>query len=194
MMTKIEERKSIIASLKFNLGGTKRGIDKRIQYLKRISILYITLTILVGGIVLASIILEPLGFDNFKWYKMGLLTILSLSFVLRLLEAVYALKLYKHLKKISDKTDFDGIEKLNSELKLIIDTLNNRRKYNRIVIPLAIAILILALIQVLSKDLYPYWNYAKILVVLFFGVVMARFYKVNIKLTRNIAETEKYCS
>ncbi|SHJ85243.1 hypothetical protein SAMN04487911_1459 [Arenibacter nanhaiticus] len=193
-MTKIDERKNIIVSLKSNYGERKKGVEKRIKYLKGMNILNLILTILCGGIILTSIILEPFGFEVFKWQKMGLVTILSLSFILRLPEETFELKLLKHLKRISDKSDFDGIEKLNLELKTIVANLNKRMNYHRIFIPLTIAILILGMIQVLSEDLNPYWNYAKILVFLFFGMVLTRFYKVSKKLNRNINETEKHCS
>lgn len=190
-MTKIDERKNIIISLKSNYGETKKGTDKRIQYLKGMNLMNLAITILCGGIMLTSIVLEPLGFDFFKWQKMGLLTILSLGFVLRLPEETFELKLLKHLKKLTDETAVNGIEKLNSELKYIVDNLNKKMKYNRFFLPLAIAILALGMVQVLSEDLNPFWNYAKLLVVLFFGIVLTRFYSINKKLTKNIIETEK---
>jgi len=193
-MTKIDERKNIIVSLKSNYGERKKGIDKRIQYLKGMTILDLVLTTFCGGIVLLSIILEPLGYEFFKWQKMGLLTILSLSFILRLPEEIFELKLLKHLRNISDKSDFLGIDKLNSDLKIIVDKLNKKLKYNRLIIPLAIIILVLGFIQVFSENLNPYWNYAKIPVLLFFGMIVIRFYNVNKKLNKNIMETEKYCS
>jgi len=193
-MTKIDERKNIIVSLKSNYGERKKGIDKRIQYLKGMTILDLVLTTFCGGIVLLSIILEPLGYEFFKCQKMGLLTILSLSFILRLPEEIFELKLLKHLRNISDKSDFLGIDKLNSDLKIIVDKLNKKLKYNRLIIPLAIIILVLGFIQVLSENLNPYWNYAKIPVLLFFGMIVIRFYNVNKKLNKNIMETEKYCS
>jgi hypothetical protein len=193
-MTKIDERKNIIVSLKSNYGERKKGIDKRIQYLKGMAILDLLLTTFCGGIVLLSIILEPLGYEFFKWQKMGLLTILSLSFILRLPEEIFELKLLKHLRNISDKSDFLGIDKLNSDLKIIVDKLNKKLKYNRLIIPLAIIILVLGFIQVLSENLNPYWNYAKIPVLLFFGMIVIRFYNVYKKLNKNIMETEKYCS
>ena len=124
---------------------------------------------------------------------MSLLTILSLNFILRLPGETFELKLLKHLKKISDKTDFSGIEKLNLELNTIVADLNNKMRYHRVFIPLALVILILAMVQVLWEDFYPYWNYAKILVILFFGMVLSRFYMIYKKLNRNIKETEKYC-
>ena len=127
-MTKIDERKNIIVSLKSNYGERKKGIDKRIQYLKGMTILDLVLTTFCGGIVLLSIILEPLGYEFFKWQKMGLLTILSLSFILRLPEEIFELKLLKHLRNISDKSDFLGIDKLNSDLKIIVDKLNKKLK------------------------------------------------------------------
>jgi len=193
-MRKIDERKNIIVSLKSNYGERKKGIDKRIQYLKGMTILNLILTIFCGGIILTSIILEPLGYDFFKWQKMGLLTILSLSFILRFPEEIFELKLLKHLKNISDKSDFSGIEKLNSDLKIIVSKLNKKLKYHGIIIPLAVIILVLGFVQVLSENVNPYWNYAKIPVLLFFGMIIVRFYNVNKKLTKNITETEKYCS
>ena len=93
------------------------------------TILDLVLTTLCGGIVLLSIILEPLGYEFFKWQKMGLLTILSLSFILRLPEDIFELKLLKHLRNISDKSDFLGIDKLNSDLKIIVNNLNKKLKW-----------------------------------------------------------------
>lgn len=194
MMTKIDERKNIIVSLKSNYGERKKGIEKRVKYLKGVHILSLICTILCGGIIILSIILEPLGFEFLKWQKMSLLTILSLNFILRLPRETFELKLLKHLKKISDKTDFSGIEKLNLELNTIVADLNNKMRYHRVFIALALVILILAMVQVLWEDFHPYWNYAKILVILFFGMVLSRFYMIYKKLNRNIKETEKHSS
>ena len=192
-MTKIDERKNIIVSLKSNYGEQKKGIDKRIQYLKGMNILNLVLSVFCGGIILTSIVLEPLGFEFLKWQKMGLLTILSLSFILRLPEEIFEMKLLIHLKKISKKSDFSGIEKLNSDLKIIVNKLNKKLKYHGLIIPLAIIILVLGFVQILSDSLNPFWNYTKIPVLLFFGMIIIRFYSVNKKLIKNITETEKHC-
>lgn len=190
----MEERKNIISSLKSNYGERKKGIKKRIQLLKGMNILNLMLTILCGGIIIFSIILEPLGFEVFKWQKMGLFTILSLSFTLRLPEEYFELKLLKHYYRISNKSDFDGIEKQNSELKIIIGNVNKKMGYRGILTPIAIVISILGMIQVISEGSNPYWNYTKILILLFFVIVLTRLYRVNKKLNRNIIETEKNCS
>ncbi len=52
--------------------------------------------------------------------------LISLAFVLNLPNQVYELKLFKHLKCINLKAEFDGIHKLNSKLKTIVDKLYNR--------------------------------------------------------------------
>ena len=69
IMTKIDERKNIIVSLKSNYGARKKGIEKRIKYLKGVHILNLICTILCGGIIILTIILEPLGFEFLKWQK-----------------------------------------------------------------------------------------------------------------------------
>jgi hypothetical protein len=192
MNTKIEERKKIILSMRSNYGEKKKGVEKRIEFLKGMNILNVVLTILCGGIILASIILEPFGFEFFKWQKMGLLTLLSLGFVLKLPEDLFEFQLLKHFKILSIPSDFTELDKLNLELKHIIDKLNRKIKYHKLTIPLAVIIIILAFMQILSETLNPYWNYAKIPILLFFGMILTRFYLINKSLTKNIAETEKY--
>ncbi len=198
METKIVERKNIIVSLKSNYGEPKKGIDKRIQFLKRMTILDLVMTIFSGGVVLLSIISDTLGFEIFKWQKMGLLTmtILSLSFALRLPQEIYELELLKHLKKINSNSNFKGIDKLNRELKSIINKLNDRIKNNWIVIIFAIGIVVMGLWQLGfdSGNNNSYWKYMKLPVLTFFGLIIVQFISTNRKLTRNIREMEKYCS
>ncbi len=73
----------------------------------------------------------------------------------------FELKLLKHLKKINSKPEFDGIDKLNSELKSIIDKSNNRFKNNWSIIILAIVILIMGIWQMGfdNGNGNPYWKY-----------------------------------
>jgi hypothetical protein len=192
--TKIEERKNIIVSLKSNIGEQKKGIDKRIQYLKGISILHITLTLFCGGIVISSIISDLLGYEFYDWQKMGLLAILSLSAILNIPNELYELKLLNHLTKINSKLDFDGIEKLNNELKSLINKLNNRLRNNWFVLVLAILIMIMGAWQMLIESKNPYWNYMKLPIIAFYGIIILRFIITNKILSENINKTEKYSS
>lgn len=194
MKTKIDERKNIIISLKTNYGERKKGIEKRIQYLKIMSSINLILTIFCGGILLLSIISGQFGNELFKWQKTGLLAILSLSSILNLPNELYELKLLKHLKRINAVSEFNGIEKLNNELKSIIENLNNRLKNNWLVIILAVGIIFMGMIQVISESINPYWNYMKSPILLFFGIITVRYLTTNKKLTKNINEIEKYCS
>ena len=194
MKTKIDERKNIIVSLKSSYGQENKGIEKRIHFLKLMSTINIVLIIFCAGILFHSIISEQFGIGYFKWQKMGLITILSLSFVLNLPKALYELKLLKHLKRINTKSEFSGIEKLNNELKNIIDQLNNGLKNNWHIILLAIVLMIMGIWQSLYDQSNPYWQYMKIPVILFFGIIVIRFINTNKKISDNINETEKYCS
>ncbi len=51
MNEKINERKNIIISLKSNLGEPTKGIEKRIEFPKGITILNLILTFISGGIL-----------------------------------------------------------------------------------------------------------------------------------------------
>ena len=192
-MTKIDERKNIIITLKSMCGERKKGIDKRIQFIKGLSILNLIIAIICSGIIIATIILEPLGLGYFKWEMMGLLTILNINFVLPLPKFFFEFKLLNHHNKISDKKDFIGIEKLNAELKTIVNQLNKDVIYNMFYLPLILVILISGIVQVTFEDSNPYWNYIKIPVLLFFGMTITKFYLTNTKLTKNINQTERQC-
>ena len=193
MKTKIDERKNIIISLKPSYGDRNKGIEKRTQYLKAMSFFNIILSILSGGIVIFSIIAELVGIDSFKWPKMGLLSILSLSIILNLPNTLFELKLLKHFKKINNKMDVEGIGKLNIDLKSIIDKLNNGIKNNWLQIILGIVIMIMAIWQMGfgSGNGNPYWKYMKTPILLFYGIILTRFIITNKKLQYNIDETDK---
>ena len=194
-MQQMNERKNIIISLKSNFGEPKNGIEKRLSFLKGMTILNLTLTLFSAGILVLSIISELFNYEIFEWKKTGLLAILSLSFILNLPNQYFELKLLNHLKKLGSKSEFSGIDKLNMELKNIIEKLNNRLKNGWIEITLAIIILIMGIWQMgFSDNNNPYWNYMKLPILAFYGIILFRFIFTNRKLNENINKTEKYCS
>ncbi len=193
MNEKMNERKNIIFSLKSNFGEPKNGIEKRLSFLKGMTILNLTLTLFSVGILVLSIISELFNYEIFEWKKTGLLAILSLSFILNLPNQYYELKLLNHLKKIGSKSEYSGINKLNIELKSIIESLNNRLKNGWIEITLAIIILIMGIWQIFYS-INPYWNYMKLPILVFYGIILFRFIFTNRKLNENITKTEKHCS
>ena len=201
MNEKMNERKNIIISLKSNFGEPKNGIEKRLSFLKGMTILNLTLTIFSAGILVLSIISELFNYEIFEWKKTGLLAILSLSFILNLPNQYFELKLLNHLKKLGSKSEYNGIDKLNIELnielKIIIENLNNRLKNGWVEITLAIIILIMGIWQMgfsNNNNNNPYWNYMKLPILAFYGIILFRFIFTNRKLNENITKTEKYCS
>lgn len=191
MESKIMERKNIIGSLKSVYGVPKKGIDKRIKFLKSITILQLLLVIYGVGIFILSIFSESLGFGIFNRGKLGLLTITISYFALILPKEIYELKLLKHMKKIN--SDIKGIDKLNIGLKNIIEKLNNpiKNKISWITIILTLGIIVMGISQFLfdSYNYNPYWEYT---VLTFYGLIFFQFISTNRKLTRNIREAEKY--
>ena len=191
----MNERKNIIISLKSNFGEPKNGIEKRLSFLKGMTILNLILTLFSAGILVLSIISELFNYEIFEWKKTGLLAILSLSFILNLPNQYFELKLLNHLKKLGSKSEYNGIDKLNIELKIIIENLNNRLKNGWVEITLAIIILIMGIWQMgFSNNNNPYWNYMKLPILAFYGIILFRFIFTNRKLNENITKTEKYCS
>lgn len=189
MKTNIDNRKNIIISLKSYYGERKKGIDKQIQFLKMSNFLNISISIVCFGVLITSIISEQLEFDFYKWQKTGLLALLSLIAFLNLPNAIFELKLLKHFKKINNYNDFNGIEKLNNDLKFQIDKLNNRIRTNIIPVILGILILFMSVWQTMSEN-NPYWEYMKLPIILFFGFIIIRFVIVNKKLSENIKKVE----
>ena len=198
MNEKMNERKNIIISLKSNFGEPKNGIEKRLSFLKGMTILNLILTLFSAGILVLSIISELFNYEIFEWKKTGLLAILSLSFILNLPNQYFELKLLNHLKKLDSKSEYNGIDKLNIELKSIIENLNNRLKNGWVEITLAIIILIMGIWQMgfsnNNNNNNPYWNYMKLPILAFYGIILFRFIFTNRKLNENITKTEKYCS
>ena len=76
-MTKINERKNIIGLLKSVYKKENKGIEKRIQFLKIMTILYLIPTIVIAGILVLSIFTEIFDYKILKWEKSALIVILS---------------------------------------------------------------------------------------------------------------------
>jgi hypothetical protein len=188
-MTKIDERKNIIISLKSNYRGEHKGIEKQIKHLRIMSLINISLSIICGGMILMSIISEQFGFEILKWEKSGTLAILSITFFLNFPNEIYELKLLRHFKKINDFNDFIELEKLNIELRNIIDELNKRRNLSIVLIIFIIAILIMGLWQVFDNN-NPYWKFMKLPILTFFGFIIFRFIQGYKKLRDNIEKAE----
>ncbi|HEY9170615.1 MAG TPA: hypothetical protein VIN72_14075 [Lutibacter sp.] len=189
MTTNIDNRKNIIISLKSYYGERKKGIDKQIQFLKKMNFMHIFVGIFCFWFLMTSIISEQINYDFFKWQKTGLLSLLSLMAFLNLPNGIFELKLLTHFKKINEYKDFIGIEKLNDDLKFQVDKLNNRIGTNIIPLFLGMLILIMGAWQTMNEN-NPYWKYMKIPVILFFGFIITRFIIINKKLTKNIRKVE----
>ncbi|PIY09179.1 MAG: hypothetical protein COZ17_13930 [Flavobacteriaceae bacterium CG_4_10_14_3_um_filter_33_47] len=188
-MTKIDERKNIIISLKSNYRNEIKGIDKQIRNLSIMSFMNIFLSLICGGMILISIISEQFGFEILKWEKSAVLVILSITVFLSFPYDIYELKLLRHLKIINNYKDFTELEKLNIELKNIIVRLNNRKKSSTFLIVFIILILVMGLWQ-FSLENNPYWNYMKFPIILFFGFTLTRFIQGFKNLEENIKKVE----
>jgi len=184
-MTKIDERRNIIESLKISYTEGIAGIDKRIKNLKISSIMFISLSIVSGLLILISVISEQLGFEILKWDKFGMAVIFNTIFFVNFPNDFYKLKLLKHLRLINDSKDFPDLEKLNLELKKIIDRQNNRK----IIVIVFGLILIMGFWQAFGED-NPYWNYMKLPILAFLGFIIIRFILVYKELTENIQKAE----
>ena len=193
MISNIDIRKNIIISLKSShYRSQKKGLEEQIKHLKSVYILNLLLTIFCSGIVITSILTKLLGFDIFKWKKMELFTLLSLTLILKLPYEFYELKLLKHLKKIKSLKEFEQLENLNFKLKNIVDDLNNRKKKNLFVIILALAIMISGMLKIIYDDLNSYWTHTKIPTLLLYGIIIFNFIRLNNSLTQNIEKTESH--
>ena len=190
MKKDIENRKSIIKSLKPTIAWGNKSIEKRVKFLKGITAIYIILTTLCAGILILTILSEIIGFKFTNWENIGLLAILSVSFVLNLPNQLYELKLTKHLIKLYSQSNLNGLESLNNELRKIIVQLNNRIKNNWLTFLLALIILVLGIWQMGTENNSQVWNYMKIPMIIFYGIILLKFWKTNRSLSRNINDAE----
>jgi predicted branched-subunit amino acid permease len=186
MKKNIETRKNIINSLKPTIDWSNKSLDKRVKFLKGISVVNIILTIICAGILFSTILSELIGLGFKKWENIGLFAILSLSFVLNLPHQFYELKLTKHLIHIKLKNELGNLEKLNDELKTIITKLNDKIKNNWHTLLLAVIILILGMWQMASENGDQIWSYMKLPIMIFYGIILFKFWKTNKSLNRNI--------
>ncbi|NLP59504.1 hypothetical protein [Lutibacter sp. B1] len=190
MTTKIDARKNIIVSLKSNYGERNKGIERHIQTLKVLILMHIVLSILSFGFIFTSLISEYFGYENYKWQNTALFALLSLISLLNLPNNIIELKLLIHLKRINKFNDFDNLEKLNIDLKELINKLNNRLSINNLIpILLGVIILIMSSWQTMNLN-NPYWEYMKFPIVIFFGIIITRFVITNKKINDNIKKTE----
>ena len=187
----MEERINIIKSFKSIFQKSKKGIQSRIQTLKGFTFISALFSVLCFCLTLYTIILEQFKPEISKWENMGLLVVMSLMFILMLNNTLIELKLLKHLQNIQGKTNFNGINQLNLELKNIVEKLNKRDENDIIWIGLAIVIIISGSYQQLSETGNPYWEYTKIPVLLFWAIMISKFVVSNKKISENIKETEK---
>ena len=185
MMTKIDERRNIIESLKISHTENIAGIDKRIKNLKISSIILISLSIVSGLLILISLIAEQLGFEILKWEKFGMTAMFITIFFINMPNDFYKFKLLKHLRLINDSKDYPELEKLNLELKKIIDRQNNRK----IIIIVLILILIMGFWQEFGGE-NPYWSYMRLPILAFLGFIIIRFFQVYKELSENMQKAE----
>jgi hypothetical protein len=190
MKKNIETRKNIINSLKPTIDWSNKSLDKRVKFLKGISVVNIILTIICAGILFSTILSELIGLGFKKWENIGLFAILSLSFIINLPNQLYELKLTKHLIKIKLENELDNLEKLNDELKTIISKLNNRIKNNWHIPLLAVIILVLGMWQMGSENGDQIWSYMKLPIIIFYSIILFKFWKTNKSLNRNINAAE----
>ena len=188
-MTKIDERKNIIVSLKSKYRNEHKGINKQIKNLRIMSVLNISLSIICGGLTCMSIISDLFGYEILKWENSSILVIMSITFFLNFPDDIYELKLLKHFKRINDYKDFIELEKLNIELKKIIINLNSRKNLSIAVIFTIILILLMGLWEVAISN-NPYWIYMKLPILILYGFIIIRFIQGYKKITENIEKVE----
>lgn len=191
-MNELNERKNIIVSLKSLQRKAKKGIDKRIVFLKIIVVTSLLFLLVSIGIVVFSIISEAFNhnlINLLKWKNSSIFVMFSLTFLLNAFNAIYELQLLQHLKRISIKENSNGIKQANKELKVIIKSINNR--FGRIII----SVLILCIFGVSSWQLNfssnSVWEYMKYPVLLFYVVVIYQFVTTFKKLITNIKKAEE---
>ena len=157
MNPQIEERIGIINQLKTTLTGKDLSLEKRIKRLKLwgymnfglVNLLLVFLIIISASTLLR---LEPFGQN---WQKSGLIVLMTISLSLHAHFSIIEFLLLKHSKRLGN-SDFNFDNRLNMELKELIDDMNYHRfKPYWIIIP-AIILMIASALMVL--ELNPYWD------------------------------------
>jgi hypothetical protein len=75
-------------------------------------------------------------------------------------------------------------------LKTIISKLNNRIKNNWHIPLLAVIILVLGMWQMGSENGDQIWSYMKLPIIIFYSIILFKFWKTNKSLNRNINAAE----
>lgn len=157
MNPQIEERIGIINQLKTTLTGKDLSLEKRIKRLKLwgymnfglVNLLLVFLIIISASTLLR---LEPFGQN---WQKSGLIVLMTISLSLHAHFSIIEFLLLKHSKRLGN-SDFNFDNRLNMELKELINDMNYHRfKPYWIIIP-AIILMIASALMVL--ELNPYWD------------------------------------
>lgn len=186
----MEERLNIIESFKHVNGKPQNGVDRRITYSKIMIFFGWLLILFIWGSILLSFMRDFLGLTLFRWEKMAMLVLYSSFAETMLFLPIYGLKVLQHQKIIEKNRGHSISESLNIEFKEIIENINKR--HNKWLIgSLMVIILILSMWQMFSENQNPYWDFAKIPVLLFIGITAFNFYKTYNKLTKNIEKAEE---
>lgn len=185
----MEERLKIIDSFKSLFGKREKGIEKRIQFLKFSIPATSVLAILTVGIVICSIIFDRTDINMLTWSKMGLFVLLSISGILRFPNGIYEFKLLNHLERITKNKEYTVDQSLDLRLREIIEKLNTM-KHKWILMGITGVIGISSIWQFLGDGENPFLGYTKILVLIFYGMMIFNFIKSYKKLDANIKSAE----
>ncbi|HEX7584276.1 MAG TPA: hypothetical protein VF373_06270 [Prolixibacteraceae bacterium] len=157
MNPQIEERIGIINQLKTTLTGKDLSLEKRIKRLKLwgymnfglVNLLLVFLIIISASTLLR---LEPFGQN---WQKSGLIVLMTISLSLHAHFSIIEFLLLKHSKRLGN-SDFNFDNRLNMELKELINDMNYHRfKPYWIIIP---AIILMIASALMFLELNPYWD------------------------------------
>ena len=189
----MEDRIKIIDSFKSYFGKIDKGIDQRIKLLKVAIPIVLLLVCITAGFVLGMIMLDLMGVNALegKWNNAALSVLLSISVVLYTPSSIYEIRLLTHSKRLRSSREFVVSEAINTRLRQIIDGVN-RPKYRWFLIALATPIMISSLWHLLGGVANPVWEHTKILIVVFYGIVLINFIKNNRAINVNIKRAEQH--
>ena len=157
MNQQIEARIGIINQLKTTLTGKDLSLEKRMKRLKLwgymnfgLANLLLVFLIIISASTLLR--LEPFGQN---WNKSGLIVLMAISLSLHAHFSIIEFLLLKHSKSLGN-SDFNFDNRLNMELKELINDMNYHRfKPFWIILP-AIIMMIASALMIL--ELNPYWD------------------------------------
>lgn len=189
MNNQIEERIKIIKGFKSYTYWKVKSPEEISKSLKVFAPLDygFTLVLLLFVIVLSASALFELEFLSSKWEKSGLIVLMTISFSLRSPFSLAELMLKKHVQIIRTK-NHSIKDSLNSDLKSIISSFDNRKK--RIVyfvIPVVI-VMLASFAQVFEMN--PYWSYFPSIILAYCVFVFVWIHYQLLKLHSNLKAVE----